>query len=300
MSLVARYNTDQRRRGHTPASVRRTADDLCSYLRSVGDPLTAAAEDVEIWLEGRGQAPRTRYNLISGVSAFYQWLIREGLVTADPTTNVPRPRLRRYLPRPITDADLAYALRVAPPLMKAWLSLMAYAGLRCQEVAGVDAGDLLWHLDPPKLVVTHAKGGNERMVPVASDAELALRSYGVPRHGPVFLNGKGRSFSPAAVSQRVNTYLADVGVDATAHQLRHWFGSNVYQQTLDLRATQELLGHASPTSTSVYTAFAPGAAGGVVRDLRVSPDHPVFHQRAAAHPVFRERVEVFGTVLNDE
>lgn len=287
--ILTDYAADQQRRGHTAASIRRTTDDLRSYLRSLpSEPFDATHVDVEAWLATRGQSARTRYNLISAVSSFYQWAIREERCTADPTKRVPRPRLRRYVPRPVGDADLAYALRVAPPLMKAWLSLMAYTGLRCQEVAGVDAGDLLWHLEVPMLVVSQAKGGNERTVPLASEAELALRSYGIPRHGLLFVNKVGRPFSPASVSQRTNAYLRDVGVDSTAHQLRHWFGSNVYQRTLDLRATQELLGHRSPTSTAIYTAFAPGAAGGVVRRLNVSPDHPVFH----------EPVVLFGTRIN--
>ena len=275
MTALADYGADQRRRCHTAASIRRTTDDIRSYLRSLpGGPFDASHLDVEVWLATRGQAARTRYNLISSVSSFYQWAIREERCTRDPSKRVPRPRLRRYVPRPVSNEDLAYALLVAPPLVKAWLTLMAYTGLRCQEVAGVDAGDLLWHLDPPALVVSHAKGGNERVVPLAAETEDALRAHGLPRHGPVFINQSGRPFSPASVSARTNTYLRDVGVDATAHQLRHWFGSTVYQQTLDLRATQELLGHRSPTSTAIYTAFAPGVAGGVVRRLTVTPKQP--------------------------
>jgi len=272
MYLLKEYQREQRHRNLRPESIRRRSDDLRSFARFLGDTdlMDATHVHVEAWLATRGKAPRTRYNLISSVSCFYQWAMRVELADHDPTARVTRPRLRRYLPRPILDADLAYAIRVAPPKMRAWLSLMAYSGLRCQEVAGVHAADLLWHLDPPMLLVSQAKGGNERTVPLSSDAEAALRAYGVPRHGPVFVRPSGRPFSPAYVSRETSVYLANLGIDATAHQLRHWFATKVYVATLDIRATQELLGHASPTTTAIYTAFAASSATGVVRTLSVN------------------------------
>lgn len=270
MELLRGYELDQRRRALRHNSIRRRMDELRSYARSLSAPmLEATAQDVEAWLATRGQAPRTRANLVSCVSCFYQWAVREELTDRDPTVRVPRPKLRRYLPRPISDRDLLMALNMAPPMMRAWLALMAFAGLRCQEVAGIDVGHLLWHLDPPMLLVAQAKGGNERTVPLAMEAEVAIRLSGMPRTGPLFRKRNGSPYTPANVSHMTSAYLADIGVDATAHQLRHWFGSKVYTETLDLRATQELMGHASPTTTAIYTAFASGVAAGVVRSLSV-------------------------------
>lgn len=271
LELLRGYELDQRRRALRPNTIRRRMDDLRSYARYIDVPiLEATAPDIEAWLATRGKEPRTRASLVSCVSCFYQWAIREEFADRDPTTRVPRPKLRRYLPRPISDDDLSVALKMATPTMRAWLALMAYAGLRCQEVAGIDVGHLMWHTDPPLLLVAEAKGGNERTVPLALEAELAIRNLGVPRSGHLFRKPNGNPFTPANVSRLTSVYLTDVGIDATAHQLRHWFGSRVYGQTLDLRATQELMGHASPTTTAIYTAFATGAATAVVRSLSVS------------------------------
>lgn len=270
MELLRGYELDQRRRALRPNTVRRRMDELRAFARSLDLPiLEADPRHVEAWLATRGQAPRTRANLVSCVSCFYQWAQREEYTDRDPTSRVPRPKLRRYLPRPISDDDLSVALRMAPPTMRAWLALMAFAGLRCQEVAGIDVGHLMWHTDPPMLLVAEAKGGNERTVPLALEAELSIRACGMPRHGSLFRKLNGSPYTPANVSRLTSVYLSDLGIDATAHQLRHWFGSRVYGQTLDLRATQELMGHASPTTTAIYTAFASGAAGGIVRSLTV-------------------------------
>lgn len=278
MGLLARYREDQAQRGLTTSTIRRMRDNLRSFALSLPEGqsmLDATRDDVETWLASRGArsggtiSARTRYTLISCVHRFYEWAMREELVDADPTANIVRPRLRRTLPRPISDGDLQTALELAEPRMRAWLALMAYAGLRCQEVAGVRVEDLMLHLEPPMLLVAAAKGGRERTVPVAEAAELAIRSYGLPRSGPLFLTYAGRPFSPQTVSRETSEYLAAIGISATAHQLRHWFATKMYALTHDLVLVQELLGHASIATTRIYVAFDPGQAADVVRRLRV-------------------------------
>jgi integrase/recombinase XerC len=127
--------------------------------------------------------------------------------------------------------------------------------------------------DPPLLRVVKAKGGNERMLPLNPQTELALREWGIPRSGWVF---PGQflvdPIKPRTVTKYVTRHLRSIGVNATAHQCRHWFGSSVYERTRDLRLTQELMGHLHPQSTAGYTRINPSRDGAdVVQGLSARP-----------------------------
>ena len=213
----------------------------------------ATADDIEALLDSRNLGPRSRYHWISHLHAYYTWATAYGHATTDPTAQVVRPRLPQLLPRPIPTGDLQMALDAAEPQMRAWLTLAAYAGLRCAEIARLEAGDLL-HEDA--LIRVRGKGSRERLVPMHPVVGDAVRAAGA-RRGPLFRTDSGGTWTPARVSRHINGYLRGLGIEATAHQLRHWFGTQVHRETGDLRVTQELLGHASPTTTAVYAAWSP-------------------------------------------
>lgn len=286
--VLRAYRLDQQRRGLMPGTIRRMGDNLRSFDLSLPDGatvLTATRDDVEAWLTSRGRrcpsgkiSARTRYSLLSCLASFYRWAIREELTDHDPSARIDRPRLRRTLPRPISDEDLELALDLADPRMRAWLALMAYAGLRCQEVAGLQVDDILTHLDPPMLYVVKAKGGNERTVPIAEEVERALAGCGTPRSGPLFPAYHGGPFSPHTVSRDTNEYLRELGIGSTAHSLRHWFATRIYALTGDIVLVQELLGHASLATARIYVAVDVTRAAGVVRGLSVARQHhPTSH-----------------------
>jgi integrase/recombinase XerC len=264
------YQQDQRRRGLLPGTVKRTGDVLANLARHA-PLLEATPADVEAWLDRTPLVARTRYSYLSHLSAFYDWTQATGRTDGNPARKIPRPKLRRGLPRPIDPGDLAHAVRQAPPRERCWLLLAALAGLRCQEIAGVHRDDVIDREVPAVLVVSHAKGGHQRIVPMHDEILFALRVYGLPRQGPVFLSSSGRPFSPGQVSKLGNAYLRSVGADWTMHSLRHRFGTDVFRQSRDLRLTQELLGHQSPNSTAIYTAWSPGEAATVVRALTWHP-----------------------------
>jgi integrase len=142
-----------------------------------------------------------------------------------------------------------------------------------QEIAGLQRDDILERHEPPVLVVTAGKGDRERVVPLHPDVLAALRVFGMPKQGPVFIGSRtGAQLSPAAMSHAVGRYFRSLGIDATGHQLRHWFGTNVYRTSgKDLRATQELLGHSSPTTTAIYAAWNPTDALNAVVALAAGP-----------------------------
>ena len=131
--------------------------------------------------------------------------------------------------------------------------------------------DIVDHLDPAVLVVSAPKGNRERTVPLHPETVRALKDHGMPGSGPLFAGPDGKAVPPWWISQHVNGYLHSIGSDATCHKLRHWFATRIYGNTLDLRLTQELLGHSSPTTTAIYAAYHQAGAAAAVSSLSVAP-----------------------------
>lgn len=229
----------------------------------------ATRDDVEAFLGGRKIEARARSQYLSRIAGFYRWLIDEGLAVSDPTARIPRPKLPVNLPRPIAPRDFVAAYAAADTRMRAWLALGYYAGFRAKEIAGLRAEDVQWWRDPPVLIVSAPKGHRQRVVPVHPLVNASLRAHGVPKAGYVFTRQTGSPCHLQAhtVSIYVSRFLASCGIAATGHQLRHGFGTNVYAACRDLRMTQELLGHADPATTAIYTELSPGEAATVVAGL---------------------------------
>lgn len=200
-----------------------------------------------------GRAAETRRAYVCHIRAFYRWCLTTGLVTEDPSTLLTLPVIPRRLPRPIDEDDLAIALTLARPKMRAMLTLAGYAGLRCVEIAGLDWSDLRRSEDGAFIHVRKGKGAKERTVEIGTTVVGALQAYGIRRRGAMFLGHDGRQISPKSVSRAGNRYLASRGIEATMHQLRHRYGTRMFQVSRDLRMVQEQMGHASPQTTAGYT-----------------------------------------------
>ncbi len=242
------------------------------------------AEDIRQMLHWRGDlAPRTRATYLSTLRCFYDWLMELGLVEENPARKVRAPRLPRMLPRPISDADLARALRAAhaleiPPWLEGRarvhplvvvLTLAAFAGLRCKEIADLFREDLREGGSDPVVIVTHGKGGHQRIIPM--HPRIAELCPLLPRSGQLMWTRRGFAPSAERVSQWGNHFLDQLEIDATMHQLRHWFGSATYDQCRDLRVVQELLGHRSPTITAGYARWSPETGRAAVSDIDPHP-----------------------------
>jgi integrase/recombinase XerC len=187
----------------------------------------------------------------------------------DPTTPIEPPRVPKKLPRPIDDDNLDVALQMADPRMRAWLSLACFEGFRCMEIAQLRREDIHDSHSPPLIRVIDGKGGKEAVLPLHPDVLDALRAYGMPESGPVFLSSRGRPFAPATVSGYVAEFLHGLGLHDTAHRLRDWFGTKVYAKDHDLRVTQEMMRHSDPSSTAGYVAFDNPSAVEAVTHLHV-------------------------------
>lgn len=255
--LVSAFITDQQRRALSAETIRvRTVVLRAFALYCRGDLFGASKDDIDTWLDSLNLVPRSRAKYLSHLHVFYEFAIRAGYTEHDPTVRIPRPKLPRLLPRPIGTMDLRTALDLAPPRIEAMLSLACYEGLRCFEIAAFSR-EWVWGQDETQAVIVPGKGGHQRIVPLAAETEGALRRYGVPRRGYAFLSKFDRPYHPSSISNLLSSYLRGIGIDATAHQLRHWFGTECYRQTRDLLETKELMGHSNVSTTQGYVALAP-------------------------------------------
>jgi integrase len=238
-------------------------------LRHAGAPaLACTTAHLDAWQRALGVADASRASYVSQVASFYAWVLQEGLLDADPSLVLISPKLPRRQPRPISEDDLQLALAAAPPRIEPWLELAAYAGLRAGEIARLDRRDVLDHADP-RLLVVMGKGGRERLVPLAPRVRDTLRRHGLPSAGLVFPRHDGQPGPnrPNLITQLSSAHLHSLGIPATLHCLRHRFLSEVYRESRDLRVTQELAGHASPTTTAGYAAWSPDRAVAAVLAL---------------------------------
>ena len=287
--LLRAYRLDQERRGLLSSSIEHSATRLRAFARwleqdhlRVGDLqhagnsiLSATRGDVEAFLDGRRTKDgrklnsRTRYYWVAILHVFYGWAMAEELTETDPTGRIVRPKQRRVLPRPIGDEDLELAIRTAPSQIRAMLTLAAFSGLRVQEIAGLDRDDIL---EAKGLIrVRHGKGAKERIVPLHPSVLEALRCLPMPRTGAIFVRPRGGRFTGNRLSVVISAYLSEHGIDATAHQLRHWFATEVYASSKDIRVTQELLGHSDPSTTAGYVAYSHVDAAAAVGSLALPP-----------------------------
>jgi integrase/recombinase XerC len=271
---VRRHLDAETRRNLRPATVAQRRRALRRLRRALDvEILDVDGNDLAAWFDALTMAPEGRATELSHVRAFYRWAHLEGLIDADPTLRLVRPRLQRPLPRPIGDAELAQALDGAPDRVRPWLYLAAYAGLRASEIAGLRRQDVKNEAVPPVLIVGDGKGGKQRVVPLAPTLIDALREAKMPPRGPLFPRHDGQPgpLPGHLVSHHANRYLHGLGIADTLHSLRHFFGTEMYRESQDLRVTQEVMGHASPLSTAGYAAWSPAKAATAVDRIK-TPD----------------------------
>lgn len=211
----------------------------------------------------QGQSSRSLARLLSSVRGFYRYLIREGLCQHDPANGLSPPKGERRLPK-VLDTDRAQQLLeggVDDDFIarrdQAMLELFYSSGLRLSELAGLGLG----HLDlAAGLVHVVGKGNKARVLPVGRKARealaawLKLRGLGSPLDGAVFITRQGRRLSTRAIQLRVKVVgERELGQHLHPHMLRHSFASHLLESSQDLRAVQEMLGHADITTTQIYT-----------------------------------------------
>ena len=254
-------------RNLSPETIRSRVSILAGLAATLGVPLALAArDDLARWEATLAIADASRARYVSVVTCFYRWLLEDERIGTDPARWLVAPKVPRRVPRPIPEDDLALALAAAAAPVRCWLLLAAYGGLRGAEIASVDRGDVYDTSDPP-VVVVHGKGDRERLVPICPSLLDSLRPY-LCGSGALFRREDGRPVNPAHVRRGCNGLLRELGIPSTLHKLRARFASEIYRASgRDLRLTQELLGHASPSTTAGYVAWHPAQAAAAVMNL---------------------------------
>lgn len=255
---------ERRASPHTLAAYRR---DLTAFgeATALADWRDCAPHHVRGFLarlRARGQSPRSIGRALSSVKGFYAFLTRRGIVAANPAGGVVAPKRDKPLPKALDIDSTAKLMSGAPssPLAvrdRAMLEVLYSAGVRLAELVGID----LQHLDLANgLVTVTGKGNKTRLAPLGAPAIAAIEAWLSTRgdrspSAPLFTGRGGQRISPRTVQQRLKRLsAANLGTDALhPHMLRHSFASHLLESSGDLRAVQELLGHADISTTQIYT-----------------------------------------------
>jgi len=261
-------------RNYSPETVRAYESDLkqfAAFLESKGlpsDPCRIDPPLVRAFLASRLDLAKKRSTLareLSSIRSFFDWLRREGRVKDNPARDVVSPRQERRLPR-FLDQDEVVRLIESPddatPLGardRALLELLYATGMRVSELAGLALTDL--HPKDNEMRVM-GKGSKERWVYFGGRARAAIERYLAARRklppgraDALFLNARGTALSDRSVRRVVDRYVRQAAVKhrVSPHGLRHSFATHLLDRGADLRAIQELLGHASLRTTQRYT-----------------------------------------------
>jgi len=208
---------------------------------------------------------------VAAIKSFFHFLVGEGFIKDDPTATLDSPRVKKYLPRAISQEDVeklleATATRDSPRALRdrAILELLYATGMRVSELVALNTGDV----DLASASVRcFGKGGKERIIPVYERAVQAIHTYlnkgrihllHRAEQKALFLNQRGERLTRQGLWLIVKGYVkeAGIGVPVTPHTLRHSFATHMLRGGADLRNVQELLGHANISTTQVYTQIS--------------------------------------------
>jgi len=305
---------------HTVVAYRNDLNQFAVFVRDqCGEAADAAAVDhllLRLYLAQlsteRSSSAATRHRSIyrkssigrklSAIRAFFAWLVRTGRLAANPAELIATPKHEQRLPFHL-NIDQAIALVGSSPPSeqdqqeagrdRALLELLYSSGLRVSEVTGLNVGDLDL---AGGMVRVLGKGGKERIVPVGSKALDAIRGYlllrgWVPEDAPLFLNSRGRRINRRSVARIITGHAGKIDTvrAITPHTLRHSFATHLLEQGADLRSIQELLGHASLSTTQKYTHVSLDRLMAVYDQA-----HPRAHQTeqgGAEHPTLQTSSE---------
>lgn len=254
---------------HTRGAYRSDISDAWNYLgnEKYTDWKHIGAADLKLWLaklHAQGLAPRTLSRRLAAVRAMFKYLRQQNLIVSDPSQGLRLPRATRQLPSTL-EADAMpqlLDLRTNDPLEirdLAMLELMYGSGLRLAEVCGLDLQDLDLYTGEVRVI---GKGQKTRINPIGDAAIQAVRrwlelrhQYASPTENALFLSQRRSRISPRNVQQRLNHLAHRSGLVGKIHphMLRHACASHFLQNSSDLRAVQELLGHANLSTTQIYT-----------------------------------------------
>ena len=263
---------------NTLQAYRRDLADFSAFVAARGwlpeDADGTAVRDYLAHLSGAGMAPSTSARRLSALRQFFRFLYAEGLRDDDPCATIDSPRQGRSLPRHLSEDEVEQLLAAARlrggadgTRLVALLEVLYATGLRVSELVGLPRSALS---RDGQMLIVRGKGGKERMIPLGDAATEALAAYGpvrgrfVPkgrsarRESPWLFPSRARDghLTRARFAQMLKAVALEAGLDAkrvSPHVLRHSFASHLLARGADLRALQQMLGHADIATTQIYT-----------------------------------------------
>ncbi|OMP75904.1 site-specific tyrosine recombinase XerD [[Flexibacter] sp. ATCC 35208] len=260
--------------GNSIEAYLRDVEKLVQYLQSANLPLPP--HQVELthlqscvqWIATLGMTATSQARIISGIKAFYKYLLLEDIVKQDPTQLLEAPKTKRQLPDVLSFEEIELIIaqvKTGTPegaRNRAILETMYSCGLRVSEVTGLQISQL--HFDAGFIRVI-GKGDKERLIPIGRDAIKYINIYKdeVRVHMPckpgqediLFLNRRGSALTRVMIFLVIKelTVMAGIEKQVSPHTFRHSFATHLVEGGADLRAVQEMLGHESITTTEIYT-----------------------------------------------
>ncbi|WNF38949.1 site-specific tyrosine recombinase XerD [Bacillaceae bacterium IKA-2] len=276
---------------NTIISYRRDLEKYTNYLISV-EQVTSIANVTRMIisnylfiLKEKGQARTTIARTIASIRSFHQFLVRERVTTNDPTLHIESPKPERLLPKVLTAKEVDTLLltpnsnSVFDLRNKAMLELLYATGMRVSELCSLKLHDI--HLTMG-FVRCIGKGNKERIIPIGKLASIAIENYLTDsraslkkkkQHDFLFVNHHGESLSRQGLWKILKSVSKQAKIEKklTPHTLRHSFATHLLENGADLRAVQEMLGHADISTTQIYTH---------VTKKRLKEVYAHFHPRA--------------------
>ena len=258
---------------NTLAAYKNDLDKYFQFLeqRSL-DPVAAGAKDLEEFSisVASSLSASSRARLIASLRGYHKFLVMENLRVDDPTKRLRAPKLALRLPKALSQPEVMQLIEASGPdpedesadylrlRNRAIVELMYSTGARVSEIVSLDLDEV----DDSGLMRVRGKGSKERLVPVGSYAKAALDAYlvrsrpalaakGVAR--ALFVNQRGNRLSRQSIWEIIQKAAAGLEKEVSPHSLRHSFATHLLEGGADVRVVQELLGHASVTTTQIYT-----------------------------------------------
>lgn len=255
----------------SPATLRNYGHALDLLLSLLGENALHELDPAQVrrfvaLMHSKGLAPRSLALMLSAWRGCYHWLVRHRGFSANPVLGVRAPKAARPLPKALSVEATQRLLDEKPALPEqirdaAMFELLYSSGLRLGELIALDVDDGRLDLSQGEVTVT-GKGSRTRTIPVGAKAREALAAWLNSRSSmaaagerALFVGGRGKRIAKSVVGVRLKVWARERGLAERVHphMLRHSFATHVLQSSQDLRAVQELLGHASISTTQVYT-----------------------------------------------
>jgi integrase/recombinase XerD len=241
------------------------------FIKQTTSPTNVESKDIKeflVWINELGMTPSSQARVLSGIKAFYKYLLLEDILKEDPSSLVETPKLGRKLPDTLSLDEINIMLDsidLSTPegvRNKAILETLYACGLRVSELVNLKISDIYFEIDFLKVT---GKGNKERFVPLGNSAKKFIKIYlqEIRVHVNIkkgeedllFLNRRGSRLSRVMIFNIIKqtAILANIRKSISPHTFRHSFATHLVEGGADLRAVQEMLGHESITTTEIYT-----------------------------------------------